>query len=97
MQDNPLISAFTRLRSDLKDCKDIPLINTRGSIAAQNGRDRGVSPAGMFAHGRSDGHSSVSAILGGNGASRVYERDNSAPSSPGPRRTGPPKMAETEE
>ncbi|KAJ5199979.1 SEC7-like alpha orthogonal bundle [Penicillium cf. griseofulvum] len=33
-------------------------------------------------------HSSVSAILGGNGASRVYERDNSAPSSPGPRRTG---------
>ncbi|KAL2800397.1 hypothetical protein BJX66DRAFT_331975 [Aspergillus keveii] len=23
MQDNPLISAFTRLRSDLKDCKDI--------------------------------------------------------------------------
>ncbi|KAJ5932311.1 hypothetical protein N7516_006800 [Penicillium verrucosum] len=33
-------------------------------------------------------HSSVSAILGGNGASRVYERDNSAPSSPSPRRTG---------
>ncbi|KAJ5677977.1 uncharacterized protein N7477_003610 [Penicillium maclennaniae] len=27
-------------------------------------------------------HSSVSAILGGNGASRVYERDTSAPSSP---------------
>ncbi|KAJ5799808.1 uncharacterized protein N7518_001876 [Penicillium psychrosexuale] len=35
-------------------------------------------------------HSSVSAILGGNGASRVYERDNSAPSSPIPRRTGQP-------
>ncbi|CAI7627566.1 unnamed protein product [Penicillium viridicatum] len=33
-------------------------------------------------------HSSVSAILGGNGASRVYERDNSAPSSPNPRKTG---------
>ncbi|CAI7608892.1 unnamed protein product [Penicillium discolor] len=33
-------------------------------------------------------HSSVSAILGGNGASRVYERDNSAPSSPSLRKTG---------
>ncbi|CAP95598.1 Pc21g07010 [Penicillium rubens Wisconsin 54-1255] len=39
-------------------------------------------------------HSSVSAILGGNGASRVYERDNSAPSSPGPRRTGTPRPDE---
>jgi brefeldin A-resistance guanine nucleotide exchange factor 1 len=35
-------------------------------------------------------HSSVSAILGGNGASRVYERDTSAPPSPNPRRTGQP-------
>ncbi|CAG8084097.1 unnamed protein product [Penicillium salamii] len=34
-------------------------------------------------------HSSVSAILGGNGASRVYERDTSAPPSPNPRKTGP--------
>ncbi|KAJ5177882.1 SEC7-like alpha orthogonal bundle [Penicillium coprophilum] len=33
-------------------------------------------------------HSSVSAILGGNGASRVYERDNSVPSSPNSRKTG---------
>ncbi|KAJ5782987.1 hypothetical protein N7457_004761 [Penicillium paradoxum] len=33
-------------------------------------------------------HSSVSAILGGNGASRVYERDTSAPPSPNPRRNG---------
>ncbi|EAW13056.1 Sec7 domain-containing protein [Aspergillus clavatus NRRL 1] len=28
MQDNPLISAFTRLRSDLKDCKDIRTFDT---------------------------------------------------------------------
>ncbi|CAG8270358.1 unnamed protein product [Penicillium olsonii] len=35
-------------------------------------------------------HSSVSAILGGNGTSRVYERDTSAPPSPNPRKTGPP-------
>ncbi|KAJ5558509.1 hypothetical protein N7535_008723 [Penicillium sp. DV-2018c] len=33
-------------------------------------------------------HSSVSAILGGNGASRSYERDTSAPPSPNPRRKG---------
>lgn len=34
-------------------------------------------------------HSSVSAILGGNGASRVYDRDTSAPPTPSPRMTGP--------
>ncbi|KAJ5327287.1 uncharacterized protein N7506_010389 [Penicillium brevicompactum] len=39
-------------------------------------------------------HSSVSAILGGNGASRVYERDTSAPPSPNPRRTAQPTRSE---